>query len=166
MGGQIQVFSTPGEGSTFVVNLSLLVDREKEEISAKILSANHFRGVRILVLARSAEEMSLIESYLSAYGAQCELTSSPASALSMLEDAAGGSAEPFDLFIVDYDTPQDGGFRFVESIRGSKIARMPKIIMLLPMTREDLFDELGERGVDIGIGKPILSISKLSWTST
>ncbi|HOB91941.1 MAG: transporter substrate-binding domain-containing protein [Bacillota bacterium] len=162
MGGQIQVFSTPGEGSTFVVNLSLLVDREKEEISAKILSANHFRGVRILVLARSAEEMSLIESYLSAYGAQCELTSSPASALSMLEDAAGGSAEPFDLFIVDYDTPQDGGFRFVESIRGSKIARMPKIIMLLPMTREDLFDELGERGVDIGIGKPIVPSNLLN----
>lgn len=28
--------------------------------------------------------------------------------------------------------------------------------MLLPMMREDLFDQLGERGVDFGIGKPII----------
>ena len=70
--------------------------------------------------------MSLIESYLALM--ERGATHRSPQALSMLEDAAGGSAEPFDLFIVDYDTPQDGGFRFVKSIRGSKIARMSKIM--------------------------------------
>ncbi len=37
------------------------------------------------------------------------------------------------------------------------IARMPKIMMLLPIMREDLFDRLAEHGVDIGIGKPIIA---------
>lgn len=50
MGGQIQVHSTPGEGSTFAVNLSLLVDKDKEDTSAGILSANNSKGVRTQVL--------------------------------------------------------------------------------------------------------------------
>ena len=157
MGGQIQVFSTPGEDSTFVIHLSLVGDSEKQDIHARTVSADHFKDVRILVLEKSGSDMSLIESYLSAFGVRCELTSSEASALSMLIEADGTSARPFDLLILDYDTPSGGGFKFVESIRShSKVVKAPKIIMLLPMIREDLFDKLGEHGVDLGIGKPII----------
>lgn len=163
MGGQIQVFSTPGEGSTFVIHLSLTVDKERQGLYAKTLSADRFRDVRILVLEKSGSDMSLIESYLSAFGMQCEITSSEASALSMLTGSNGGSAEPFDLLILDYETPAGGGFRFVESIRNhSKIRNMPKLMMLLPMMREDLFDRLSEHGVDIAIGKPIIPSNLLN----
>jgi two-component system sensor histidine kinase/response regulator len=36
-----------------------------------------------------------------------------------------------------------------------KFAKL-QIIMLLPMMREDLFDELNEHGIDMGIGKPVM----------
>lgn len=65
MGGQIQVFSTPGEDSTFVIHLSLVGDSEKQDIHARTVSADHFKDVRILVLEKSGSDMSLIESYLS-----------------------------------------------------------------------------------------------------
>ena len=141
MGGEIKVFSTPGEGTTFIIQLSLNVDKEREGVYIKALSANHFKDLRTLVLEKSGANMNLIESYLSSYGMHCELTSSEASALSMLEAVDGKIARLFDLFIIDYDTPAEGGFKFIERIRNNnKIVKIPKLVMLLPMMREDLFD--------------------------
>lgn len=157
MGGRIKAYSTLGEGSTFIIYLSLNVDKEKEEMYVKTLSGNHFKGIRTLVLEKTGASMNLIDSYLSAFGMNCELTSSQASALNILEAADGKFDKPIDLFIIDYDTPLEGGFQFIESIRkNNKIVKIPKFIMLLPMMREDLFDKLNEYEVDIGIGKPII----------
>ncbi len=157
MGGQIRVFSTEGEGSTFIVQLSLRADREKEEQYRRDLSAGHFKSIKTLVLEKTGSNMSMIESYLGAFGMRCELTTSPASATGMLEAANGNPSKPFDLFIIDYETPSEGAFEYIRSLRADRsIVRMPRIIMLLPMMREDLFGRLDEYGVDIGIGKPII----------
>lgn len=163
MGGHIQVFSTPGEGSTFIVHLTLSADKEREATGTGRPSLDQLKGIKTLVLEKSAADMSLIESYLSSFGMQCELTNSETSALHMLEAADGVTGRPFDLLIIDYDAPTGGGFRFVESLRsGSRISRVPKLMMLLPMMREDLFDKLSEHGVDIGIGKPIIPSNLLN----
>jgi two-component system sensor histidine kinase/response regulator len=157
MGGEIKVYSTPDEGTTFIIQLSLPVDKEKEEVYVKALSAKHFRDIRTLVLEKSGANINLIENYLSNLGMHCELTSSESSALSMLEAANGKFVKPFDLFIIDYDTPAEGGFNLVERIRNNnRITKIPKLIMLLPMMREDLFDKLNQYGIDMGIGKPII----------
>jgi two-component system sensor histidine kinase/response regulator len=157
MGGEIKVFSTAGEGSTFIIQLSLNVDKEKEAVYAKALSGNHFRDIRTLILEKSGANINLIESYLGNLGMQCELTSSESSAISMLEAANGKFAKQFDLFIIDYDTPAEGGFDFIEKIRDNKkIVKIPKLMMLFPMMRVDLFDKLNEHGIDMGIGKPII----------
>ncbi len=157
MGGEVKVFSTYGEGTTFIIQLPLNIDKEKEALYEKAFSGNHFKNLRALVLEKSGANINLIESYLGSFGIQCELTSSESGAINMLVAADGKFAKAFDLFIVDYDTPAEGGFKFIEKIRkDDKIARLPKLMMLLPMMREDLFDKLNEYGIDIGIGKPII----------
>ena len=157
MRGEIQVFSAPGEGSTFILELALSVDKEREAAYAKSMSGEHFKDLRALVLEKTGSSINLIESYLGAFGMRCELTTSQASAVGMLEAADGKFSMPFDLLILDYETPAEGGFAFVRSmLDNARIQRKPRVIMLLPMTREDLFDRLNENGVDIGIGKPII----------
>jgi two-component system sensor histidine kinase/response regulator len=157
MDGEIKVFSTPGEGSTFIIHLSLYVDKEKEAVYVKALTGKHFKNLRTLILEKSGANINLIESYLRSFGMYCELTSSEDSAICMLEAADGKFASPFDLFIVDYDTPADGGFNFIKKIRGNnKIVKIPKLIMLFPMMRYDLFDKTNEYGIDMGVGKPII----------
>jgi two-component system sensor histidine kinase/response regulator len=155
MGGEIEVVSTPGEGTSFIIQLSLNVDEEKEALYIKALSSDHFKDVRTLVLEKSGENM--IESCLGSFGMYCELTSSESCALSMLEAANGKFGKAFDLFIIDYDASVEGGFNFVEMIRNNnKIVKIPKLMMLMPMTRIDLFDKLSEHGIEMGIGKPII----------
>jgi signal transduction histidine kinase/DNA-binding response OmpR family regulator len=157
MDGQVQVYSTLGEGSTFIIHLTLELDKEKEEEYRKNVSVDHFKNVKTLVLEKTGASMNIIDSYLGSFGMDCELTTSQASALNMLVAANGKFAKPFDLLIVDYETPTEGGFHFVETLReNSSIVKMPKIVMLLPMMRDDLFDKLDSYGVDIGIGKPII----------
>ena len=157
MDGKIQVYSTQGEGSTFIVNLSLKVDEESESEYLKVFSARHFEDIKTLILEKSGTNMNLIESYLGSFGMECEITSSPDSAVRMLEAPDGVFSKAYDLFIVDYDSTTNDAFLFVEELRRNRsLAKMPRIIMLLPMMRDDLFDLVQERNIDIGIGKPII----------
>ncbi|OEF97173.1 response regulator [Desulfuribacillus alkaliarsenatis] len=157
MGGQVQVYSTEGEGSTFIVQLSLEIDSKKESEFIEEIASGYFANIRTLVLEKTGANMNVIDSYLSAFGMGCELTSSQVSAISMLENANKKYAEPFDLLILDYDTPDEKGFAFIKGVReNKKIKKTPKIMLLLPMNREDLLDNLEQYGVDIGIVKPII----------
>ena len=70
MDGRIQVFSTPGAGSTFIVDLSLDIDREKETTSLRILPSERLKDIRVLVLDKTVEDMNLIGSYLKNFGLQ------------------------------------------------------------------------------------------------
>lgn len=157
MGGTIQVFSTPNQGSTFIVSLTLAIDALKEEEMKKALNTHQFAHMNTLVLEKSGTNMNLIDSYLNAFGMHCELTSSEMRAIAMLEGSSTVFAKPFDLLIVDYNTPSEGGFHFVEQLRSNnKISKMPKIIMLLPLMKEDLFDQLKSHAIDAGIEKPVI----------
>lgn len=157
MAGEIHVYSTAGEGSTFIVELTLEKDQQKEQEYQQQVSSLYFNDIKTLVLEKTGSNMNIIDSYLGAFGMHCELTTSPDSAVKMLEWENGKFSESFDLLILDYDTPIGGGFKFIEMIQANKkILKKPRVIMLLPMMREDLFDKLDTQGVDIGIGKPII----------
>lgn len=157
MGGQIQVSSTPGEGSTFIVQLTFPADIQKEAEYQNRVKGDQLKDLRTLVLDKNSASIGMIRNYLESFRMTCELTTAPLSALSMLQSANGQHAKPFDLLIVDYETPSENGFQFVEAIFSNpRIAHKPKVLMLLPMMREDLFDLLDEHHVDIGIGKPIV----------
>ncbi|MGI6562030.1 MAG: ATP-binding protein [Clostridia bacterium] len=157
MGGEIKVFSTPNEGSTFIIRLPLTVDGEKEELSAKTMSGKSLEDFKTLVLEKITESIPVIEGYLKGFGMQSEFTGSESSAMSILEGANNKRNGAFDLLIIDVNTAAEETFRFVEAIkRNSKIIYPPKILVFLPMNRVDLFERLDKHGIDMGISKPII----------
>lgn len=157
LSGDVQVFSKLGEGSTFIINLPLEVDFQKESEYKKKKASISFKGIRAIVLEKTGSNMNLIDSYLSAFGMDCELTTSPEHAVKLIESSTELFVKPVDLLIFDYDTPVEGGLDFVRKLHQNKaITKMPKIVMTIPLMHDDLFDALGEYGIDGGVGKPII----------
>lgn len=157
MDGIIKIYSTEGSGTTFVIEIVFKVDTVKEDILNKELSAYYFSNIKTLILEKTGANMNIIDSYLRSLGMHCEMTTSEESATIMLETNNKEFSRSFDLFIVDYDTPEEKGFRYVEKLRqNNRIINMPRVIMLLPIMREDLFDTLDNYGIDLGMGKPVI----------
>lgn len=157
MGGEIEVYSTPGAGSTFIIKLAMDVDTEKEQEEKQRGATVYFQDIRAIVLEKTGGNLNLIGSYLGSFGMEAELTTSASRVMQMLETHEELYVKPFDLLILDYETPGVGGFEFVQQIRSNaKIVKKPKIIMILPLMREDLFDRLEGYGIEIGIAKPII----------
>ena len=157
MGGEIQVYSAEGRGTTFIIQVELEVDAAIEEEHRKRIASSYFRNIKTLVLEKTGANMNLIDSYLSSFGMECEITTSETSALSMLETANDKFSKPFDLLIIDYETPEEKAFSFVDKMRvNPRIAKMPAVIVLLPMMREDLFDRTEEHGIKMALGKPVI----------
>ena len=117
MEGQIEVCSAPGEGSTFVIHLSLNVDEEKERVYAETLSGNPLRNVKTLVLEKDESCLRLLESYLHAFG--MTRTGYVTTRMNIHETAI--AARPLDLLIVDYDPPRGGRLEAV--MLNEKISR-------------------------------------------
>ncbi|MBL3539754.1 hypothetical protein [Aminivibrio sp.] len=101
--------------------------------------------------------MNLIDSYLSSFGMECEITTSEKRAWSMLETANDKFSKPFDLLIIDYETPEENAFSFVDKMKvNPRIVKMPAVIVPFPMMREDLFDRTEEHGIEMAVGKPVI----------
>lgn len=158
MGGSVKVYSVEGEGTTFIVNLTLDADSEKEQNEHQEGSAEFIKNLRALVIDKNTANLNMTQTYLHSFGMPCELVTSASAGLSLLENANGNLKSPFDLLIVDYDTPEEKGLEFLTKISANTaLKRLPKTILLLPMQRTDLFDQLSNHPIDAGIGKPVIS---------
>ncbi len=157
MNGYIEVFSTKGEGSTFIIHIPLEIDEEKEVEHNRKYSKDYFKDLRVLVVEKSGTNINIIDSYLGAFGLHCELTNSEHTAIDMLEVSSQKYARRYDLLIVDFDTPENGGFEFVKNIKSNEnIVMKPKSIVLLPMNSEELYDLYEIYDVDKVVGKPVI----------
>lgn len=157
MGGEVVVKSVLGEGSKFTVRLSLEIDQSKELEDKQKVAAFYFQDVKTLVLDKNATNLNLIENYLESFGISAKLATSESEALELLEISEELNVKPFNLLIMDYDTPAEGGIDFVEKIRSNRqVPSELKVIMMIPLMREDLFQKIEEFEINLGITKPII----------
>ena len=155
MDGEINVYSTPGEGSTFVIQLALEVDRIKEDEYKS--SSVYLKNIKVLILEKSTTYSNLRD-YLNSFSMLADFSASENEALQLLRKAKNKDSKPYDLLIVDNDTPDCGGIDFIKNIKADPLIEIkPKSILMIPLMREDLFEKVEETEIDFGITKPIIA---------
>lgn len=157
MGGSVIVTSEPEKGSTFIVNLKLEADNDKEnETKAKSLGS-FFKNIRTLLIEDDSTNSYLIKKYLTSFGIEVDSTASEEEAVQRIEKAARGNEITYNLLIINHATPKDGGIECWERLRVLPLFREePKAILLIPLNRQDLFDKLGQANIDFGITIPVI----------
>ena len=125
MGGDIQVESTPGKGSTFSVSLVLEADAglasPVDETAPTLLAPEHLahmlarraRRPRVLLVDDSADNHALVVGYLAGIATVVHVTTAARAFVEL-------GASPFDAILMDMHLPVMSGFQATRAIRAAE----------------------------------------------
>ena len=157
MGGEISVASEKGRGSSFTVRLPLEVDTGSEKSATKKMAADCFKHIRALIVDQNESTRSHLAECFGTFGISADIAAAEHDVPMMRRKAAEDEQKPYNLIVVDFSALTWDGVEYVRKIRNSPYSNpLCKYIAILPMTREDLFQELDAEGIDLGIMKPVI----------
>ena len=152
LGGNIQVSSLLGKGTTFTFKLPYKKGKANANAvdSGMTLSPEEVRGMRILVFEDNPMNQRLIEQRLLAWGCKAYITENASYGLRILE------TKVVDLVLMDLKMPVMNGFEITHIIREHKdevINKVPIIALTADFTAEDKV-ECDQEGINDYILKP------------
>jgi len=154
MGGEINVVSTPGEGSTFIFTASFGL-RGKP---ANTRASSHIgvQGLKILVVDDSMTSRVLMEASLRAMSFEATSVDSGAAALLELAGTMENGSRPYDLVLLDWKMPGMDGIETARRIRNDlHLPKTPVLFMLTGYGAEDVLQEAQGLHLDALLAKPI-----------
>ena len=152
MRGQINVTSTPGEGSEFWIDIPLKQVDAPVELAEPSSSQDDITGKQILLAEDNPTNRMVVTRILEKRGAVITAATNGVEALSCLE------TQGYDLLLTDVFMPVMGGVELVQTLRASQAlnAKIP-VIVLTAMGDIHEAEELKAHGVDQVILKPFNS---------
>nr|MBF0223248.1 response regulator [Desulfobulbaceae bacterium] len=156
MGGEINVESKPGQGSTFKFLLPLL---KSQTADITLLAPQpKLEGIRVLIVDDNPTNLFILEEYLNAWGCIPQKAANGGGALTLFKKAMTAGLTAFDLVITDYNMPILDGFSFVEEIRNFQKngQQVPVIVFSSPSTSKGAEKNWAGLAVSSFINKPIL----------
>ncbi len=148
MGGNIEVDSTPGEGSSFHFSLDFDIGEQDADDKAKLEAP---ADLNVLVVDDNEASRDILREYLNSFGYQATLATSGEEALALLDHG-----KLFDLVLLDWMMPGMTGLDVALAMRDRK--PVPKIVLLsswrMPSSEH-------ESMVDAFLAKPIKPSSLL-----
>ena len=153
MGGRIDVTSTPGEGSTFIVRAPLeALQGEAADDTGEAAQEIDIAGARVLVAEDHPTNQKVVELILESVGVTPTIVENGALALAALK------AERFDVVLMDMQMPELDGLSATVMLRAwereTGTPRTP-VIMLTANALDDHIRSSHEAGADLHLSKPI-----------
>ena len=114
MGGKITVCSTPGEGSTFTVVMSLAVIERtstREKTALDCAPEESALGARVLIVEDEPVNAAVAQGYLQELGCSAEWAETSEAALEKAREGA------FDIILMDINMPGTDGFAITQKLR-------------------------------------------------
>lgn len=153
MGGQIRAESSPGKGSTFIIEMSMPVDRSAAP--AQILPVD-VTGARVLVIDDNAVNRAILTEQLTAWGFDSCAAFSGQEGLDVLA-AAAKMGVPVDAIILDYHMPDMDGVMTARAIHKIYDTGKPAIVMLTSMDIKSSDSDIRHSAVQATLMKPARS---------
>ena len=154
MGGQIQVESSPGWGSSFVFTCwfgrSAAADQRPRSLPESM------RGLRALVVDDNASAREILAEQVSSLDLSVSTCASGREALAAIAQAQ--TDHPFDVVFVDWMMPEMDGVETARLILAQH--RAPRVVMVTAFGRDDVHAAAAAANIDTFLVKPV-SLSSL-----
>lgn len=153
MGGEVNVTSELGQGSTFSIHIPLPVNRDAKVESFDIAA---IKGKHALIV----DDISVNRRVLSDQLAGWEMTSHPVcngvEAVEALK-AAGDNpgSQQYDVILLDYLMPGVNGRELASMLSSQSSVRVPPIVMLSSCDQSVSSQQLAEIGIETYLVKPV-----------
>ncbi len=152
MGGEINVESEPGVGSTFSFTAGF--GRQQEKKAKSYTPATDLRGTRALVVDDNPTSRRILQEILESFSFEVTLAASGEEGLAEVERASKDA--PFELVIMDWKMPGMDGIETSERIKEYfHLSKVPAIVLVTAYGREEVMQKAEKVGLDGFLIKPV-----------
>ena len=154
MGGELDVHSTPGRGSTFRFSARFGLQPGMRNDAATRVAV--LRGARLLVVDDNAAARQILADMARALGLYAAEAKDGWDALRIMTEAAR-AGEPFDLVVLDLRMPGMDGVECARQIEAEPLTPKPALMMASASGRDEILRRLREFDVQVieVLSKPV-----------
>jgi len=151
MGGDIEVQSVEGEGSTF--SFTLCLQQADDQINSLPMPVD-VNSIHALIVDDNNTNRIVLEHNLERWGVSSESVKDGYEALERLETSDLG-AKNIDIVLLDMMMPGLDGLQVLEELSNKKMLNRLKVILLTSSAKHGLANEAINLGADAALSKPV-----------